>query len=168
MLGTRDSLNLASCLSSIDAVIGFTFIDYKTHPDLYSIVFGEGMLNDATSLILFLTIEKFTQEAGIITFTWKSPFIFVYNFVQNTLVSMLIGLIVGLLSTLIFKKYRFITNNMVHELVIFTICGYSTYIVAEVFHYSGVISLLMSAIILSKYNFYNLSDKSKLLTGYAT
>lgn len=45
---------------------------------------------------------------------------------------MTIGTMLGFLTTYFFKKFRFLSHNLIHELVIFVICGYSSYVVAEV------------------------------------
>ena len=50
---------LSSLFCSSDVVAAVSLIKYEEQPDLYSIVFGEGIVNDAVALILFQTMTGF-------------------------------------------------------------------------------------------------------------
>lgn len=41
-----------------DAIAALTLISSDKYPKLFSVVFGEGLLNDAVSIILFHSIQK--------------------------------------------------------------------------------------------------------------
>jgi len=41
-------------------VAAISLINYDEQPKLFSIVFGEGIINDAVSIILFNTVTKYT------------------------------------------------------------------------------------------------------------
>lgn len=43
----------AAALSSKDSFLASTMVDHHAHPILFHIIFGEGIINDASSLILF-------------------------------------------------------------------------------------------------------------------
>ena len=51
---------MCSLLSSSDVVAAVSLISYEKEPNLYSIVFGEGITNDAVSIILFNTVKRYT------------------------------------------------------------------------------------------------------------
>jgi NhaP-type Na+/H+ or K+/H+ antiporter len=49
-------LLITSILCSSDTVAAVSIIDYAQQPKLFSCIFGEGVVNDAVSIILFNTI----------------------------------------------------------------------------------------------------------------
>lgn len=51
---------LAALISAIDPVSTLTLFKLlKVHPDLHNILFGESVLNDAVSIIIFRSIQRF-------------------------------------------------------------------------------------------------------------
>lgn len=59
-LSKQEALLMCSLLSSSDVVAAVSLISYEKEPNLYSIVFGEGITNDAVSIILFNTVKRYT------------------------------------------------------------------------------------------------------------
>ena len=51
-----EKILLAASLSSKDSFAGATMIDHHKFPNLFSLIFSEGLINDATSLALFTGI----------------------------------------------------------------------------------------------------------------
>ena len=47
------SMMVSSLLCSSDVIAAISIIKYDQQPKLYSIVFGEGIVNDAVAMILF-------------------------------------------------------------------------------------------------------------------
>jgi len=59
-------LLLCSLMCSSDVVAAISLIDSAEQPKLFSVVFGEGVSNDAVSIILFNTVlKKFKNGATI-------------------------------------------------------------------------------------------------------
>ena len=73
------------------------------------------------------------------------------------LISFVIGAIFGLASSLFLKYFRSFTHNAINQAVILLSFAYISYIVSELFHESGIISLLVCGIFQAHYAFYNLS-----------
>jgi len=46
---------------SSDVIAAVSLIDKKTKPKLFSVVFGEGIVNDAVSIILFNAVLNFAK-----------------------------------------------------------------------------------------------------------
>jgi len=63
-------------------------------PLLYSLVFGEGVVNDATSVVLFNAIQSFDLTNINAVIAWD----FVRNFLYLFLTSTMLGVLVSLLS----------------------------------------------------------------------
>ena len=59
-LTLREILLLCSLMCSSDVVAAVSLIDFQKEPKLFSMVFGEGITNDAVSIILFNTVFKYT------------------------------------------------------------------------------------------------------------
>ena len=53
---------MCSLLCSSDVVAAISLVSFSKQPDLYSIVFGEGITNDAVSIILFKTVMIYTSK----------------------------------------------------------------------------------------------------------
>jgi len=47
---------MGATLSASDVLAALTLVDEKETPRLHSILFGEGVLNDAVAILLFVTI----------------------------------------------------------------------------------------------------------------
>lgn len=90
-----------------------------------------------------------------------------YGFIKLGFFSIFIGVLFGVLSAYVLKKFRFLTVNPVIEVNLVFVFGYLAYSVAELFHYSGIISLLIAGVVMAKYSWYNLSPQAKQVTSIA-
>ena len=52
---------------------------------------------------------------------------------------------------------RFLVNTEITQVVITYLFGILSYVIAELFDMSGVITVLISGVMLAHYNFYNLT-----------
>ena len=59
-LNVRQILLMSSLVCSSDTVAALTIVKYSEQPKLFSLIFGEGILNDAVSIILFKTVLTYT------------------------------------------------------------------------------------------------------------
>jgi len=71
--------------------------------------------------------------------------------------SIIIGLITGLLLTYFLKQTEKLKEFPIRETSLIFLTGYFTYIISEVLHYSGTMSLFASAMIISHYAYQNIS-----------
>lgn len=55
-------LLMCSLLCSSDVFAAISYVNPADQPKLYSIVFGEGIINDAVTIILFNSVMKLTDE----------------------------------------------------------------------------------------------------------
>lgn len=63
-------LLFTALLCSSDVVAAVSIVDYTQQPKLYSCIFGEGVVNDIVSIILFNTVLQLQS----VTFEWTTPF----------------------------------------------------------------------------------------------
>ncbi len=154
-ISQSECLLLSSILCSVDLVSAISLLKYESQPSLFSIIFGEGLLNDAVSIILFNTVTQYTSATRFISF--KTPFNILIQFINNGFISVLYGLLFGLSNSYIFKRFRSLSKNPLIEILFILIFGYFSYIISELRGNSGIISLLVSALIMAQYSWYNLS-----------
>ncbi|KAK6911463.1 Cation/H+ exchanger [Dillenia turbinata] len=95
-----DYLAIGAIFAATDSVCTLQVLNQDETPLLYSLVFGEGVVNDATSVVLFNAIRNFdlTKIDARIALQFSG------NFLQLFLTSTLLGVLTGLLSAYIIKK----------------------------------------------------------------
>jgi len=57
-LDMDEILLFSATLCASDAVAALTMVKYEESPRLFSIIFGEGIVNDAVAIILFQTVRS--------------------------------------------------------------------------------------------------------------
>ena len=67
-LSTLEILLMCSLLCSTDVIAAVSLINPAEKPKLFSLVFGEGITNDAVSIILFNTVVNFSKQNKSINF----------------------------------------------------------------------------------------------------
>lgn len=163
---TEEIVIMCALLCSSDVIAAVSLLNPKTQPKLFSVVFGEGIVNDAVAIILFNTVVKFTTPDPI-TKTGKEfsgmaiPGV-AAEFVMLLAGSLVIGLAFGIICALNFKFLRSCTKSSIVESVLIFIWAYLSYIVSEMLGFSGIISLLTSGVFMASYAWYNLSVGGRL------
>ena len=158
-LSDAECLMMCALLCSSDVVAAISLISYDKQPRLFSIVFGEGIINDAVSIILFNTVLKYTAVTSVITAV--TPFKIMLNFLNLGLASIGIGVLFGLISSYILKSFRVFSQNPVSEAMIIFSFAYLSYVLGELVEASGIITLLTCGVVMAKYSWYNLSPQGK-------
>jgi len=168
-MSTIDILVVSALLCSADVVAAISIVKYEEQPRLFSIVFGQGVLNEAVAIILFNTTSGFTSkpDGKEKQFTWETPFEIIGSFLTLGIVSILIGLIFGILSSFVHKWVRDVAHSSIIETSLLFSFGYISYGFSELFHMSGIISLLTTAILMAQYTWYNLSPQGKHVSSVA-
>ena len=54
----------SATICATDSVAGLTMIKPDKYPKLFSVVFGEGMVNDAVAIIIFQSVENMKSAGG--------------------------------------------------------------------------------------------------------
>lgn len=149
---------ISSLLCSSDVIAAISIVKYEEQPKLFSIIFGEGIVNDAVALILFQTVAKVAEKfkEGDPNFPQMGASI-LGDFTILGIGSIGIGMIFGLVGSYILKKFRFLTHSAIKETLVIFSMGYLSYAVGEIVHVSGIISLLTSGVLMAHYGWYNLS-----------
>ncbi|XBH92826.1 hypothetical protein VPH35_083874 [Triticum aestivum] len=144
------------------------FQELGTDVNLYALVFGESVLNDAVAISLYRTMASMrTSSSG------QNIFLVILRFLENFVGSMSSGVGVGLISALISSTLPFVqlyaelgVENLHNlESCLFVLFPYFSYMLAEGLGLSGIVSILFTGIVMKRYTFYNLSEDSQRFTA---
>jgi len=144
---------MCALLCSTDVIAAISMVSYDEQPKLFSLLFGEGVVNDAVAIILFNSVTKFSDDE----LSLSTGGLIVLDFFVLSFCSLAIGLAYGCLSALMLKYLRMLTRDAIVECIILFSIGYLAYITAESFKQSGIISLLTTGVIMGQYTWYNMS-----------
>ena len=132
---------------------------------LNGLILGESLLNDAMALVMCRSIEeyfKLSQTEGeqleVTTF-----FMTVLTFITVFVGSIVLGSLCGTLTSL-FTKFTQIGSYPLLETSLFFLVSFSSYLLAEVCEFSGIVSVLFCGIFQAHYTQSNLSSESKQRT----
>ncbi|KAF9972951.1 monovalent cation:H+ antiporter, CPA1 (nhx1) [Actinomortierella ambigua] len=159
-LSMLDSMIFGSVLSATDPVtILAIFNQLKVDPKLYSVIFGESILNDAVSIVMFETLKKYKGEDFHLgnVLHGISTFFFVFS------VSLIIGVAIGLSAALALKRTNIYQYPGLESCII-ALMAYASYFFSNSIHLSGIVSLLFCGITLKHYAYESLSLRSRRTT----
>ena len=152
-------LLFSSVIASTDTVAAMTFIKEDQMPKLFSILFGEGVLNDAVCIVLYRILSNFDFENK--SFNFWTILSIVGSFLMMFFFSCFIGIGGGLLCSFLLKLLRRVHLNRVQETSLIVFFAFLTYLATEMLHFSPIIALLFCGIFMSHYAFYNLSFQAR-------
>lgn len=157
-----DALSVGATLSATDPItILSIFNAYKVDPKLYTIIFGESLLNDAISIVMFETCQKFHGKPAKLSSFLEA----IMSFILTFSVSLIIGFITGIIVALILK-HSLIRRYPHLESCLIVIVAYESYFFSNACHMSGIVSLLFCGITLKHYAHYNMSRKTQVTVKY--
>ena len=154
-----DALSFAAVISATDAVAALTFIHEDTEPKLFSILFGEGVVNDAVCIVIYKILTDFQREGG--QFSLSSVISMFGTFCSLFGWSFVIGLGMGIIGSLILKSLKKYSIGRQAECALICLFAYLSYILSEELELSPIIALLFNGIFNSHYSFYNLSFQAR-------
>lgn len=157
-----DALAVGATLSATDPVtILSIFNSYKVDPKLYTIIFGESLLNDAICIVMFETCQKFHGKNVEISSFFEGISLFLLTFTISTI----IGLIIGILIALVLKHSNIRRYPQI-ETCLVLLFAYESYFFSNGCHMSGIVSLLFCGITMKHYAYYNMSRRTQIATKY--
>ena len=155
-LSLNDCLLLASVLSATDTIAAITVIKETKYPKLHYILFGEGVLNDAVSIVLFRTVNSVTDEFGGLN--WLE---LIWGFALTTVLSIFSGIFVALSASWLLKRFPGLSNHPERECAIIILFGYLSYTISEILGLSGIMAIFFCGVFMGHYAWHNLSQKSQ-------
>ncbi|KAL4398295.1 hypothetical protein AHAS_Ahas01G0277600 [Arachis hypogaea] len=138
-----ECLMFGALISATDPVTVLSiFQELGTDVNLYALVFGESVLNDAMAISLYRTMSLVkTHPSG------QNLFMVVVRFLETFVGSMSAGLSIDSLQNL--------------ESCLFVLFPYFSYMLAEGLGLSGIVSILFTGMVMKHYTYSNLSRSSQ-------
>lgn len=163
--GFLDMLYFGALISPTDPLSILAILsDKAVDVNLYALIFGESVLNDAVALVLTGAIQKYgdsyTSSDG---FESEAFFRALGDFLRIFSLSLFVGAAMGCLTALLTKFTR-IRDFPLLESALFVLMSYSTFLLAEATELTGVVSVLFCGICQAHYTYNNLSEESRLRT----
>jgi sodium/hydrogen exchanger-like protein 6/7 len=132
-----DAISVGATLSATDPVtILAIFNSYKVDPKLYTIIFGESILNDAIAIVIFESAQK-AKAGGGLTLGIVGLFKGIGIFLSDFFGSLIIGIIVGILAAL-GLKYTYVRRYPKIESCLIVLIAYATYFFSQAIGKSGM------------------------------
>ncbi|TGO14587.1 hypothetical protein BTUL_0051g00530 [Botrytis tulipae] len=161
-----DAISVGATLSATDPVtILAIFNTYKVDPKLYTVIFGESILNDAIAIVLFETAQRYKEGGNAGTLGLLSLFEGIGIFLAVFFGSLIIGIIIGI-ATALGLKYTYVRRFPKIESCLIVLIAYASYFFSNGLHMSGIVTLLFCGITLKHYAYYNMSRRTQLTTKY--
>lgn len=138
-----EAISVGATLSATDPVTILAIFNlYKVEPKLYTVIFGESILNDAIAIVLFETAQKYAEsDAGSLTFLHLFEAIGVFLLVFFG--SMVVGVIVGIMTAL-GLKYTHVRRQPKIESCLIVLVAYASYFFSNGVLLSGKLKSYLS------------------------
>lgn len=163
-------LAFSALISSVDPVSALAcFSKLKVDPNLYYLVLGESLFNDAICVTVFRSASKYIglenpADGFVVTRS------IVVEFVAVCTLSITFGYLVGCLASLFFK-YSTSTQKGSHDRLvavsILLTMIYLPFLAAEALELSGIVSIVAASISLRRYAIKNVSAATKDCASFA-
>jgi len=132
----------------------------KVDPQLFYLVFGESVLNDAVGLVLFKTTSKLVGNEDSLEKVLGAILDFLLDFSVGFVGSMVMGLVAGMAIAL-FLKVVDMRHTPLLEVSLFFLVMYLPFFTAELMGLSGIVTILFTGISSRRYALYNLSEMTE-------
>ncbi|KAJ1509326.1 Sodium/hydrogen exchanger 9 [Coelomomyces lativittatus] len=156
-----ESLILGSLISSTDPVTILAMLPPETDRRLYMLIFGESALNDAVSIILYRFFSRLADPSLTLSFgqfclsLLESLYVFLGSFA--------FGVLSGFLFAKLTKHQKLTHEAEIYEVTMMLVFAYSSYLLAEIFGLTGIISVFFCGITMAHYAKPNLTTTSLLV-----
>ncbi|NXC40906.1 SL9A1 protein, partial [Penelope pileata] len=160
-IGLLANLLFGSIISAVDPVaVLAVFEEIHINELLHILVFGESLLNDAVTVVLYHLFEEFANFEQVTIIDIILGFL---SFFVVSLGGVFVGVIYGLIAAF---TSRFTSNIRVIEPLFVFLYSYMAYLSAELFHLSGIMALIASGVVMRPYVEANISHKSHTTIKY--
>lgn len=158
-----ECLVFSALISAVDPVAVLAiFQEVGVNKNLYFLVFGESLLNDAVTIVLYMMMVSFSKAEYI---TAEQVALGIAAFMCVSLGGLAIGIFMGVFTALITKHTEEV--RVVEPLAMLGV-AYLSYLLAEMVHFSGIISIIGCGIVQAHYASKNISSKSNTTVKYFT
>uniref|UniRef100_A0A8C5TFL4 Sodium/hydrogen exchanger n=1 Tax=Malurus cyaneus samueli TaxID=2593467 RepID=A0A8C5TFL4_9PASS len=163
--GLMDFLLFGSLISAVDPVaVLAVFEEVHVNETLFIIVFGESLLNDAVTVVLYKVFNSFVELGPAHIHATDYPLhLFLSSFFLVSLGGTAVGLLFAFLLALI---TRFTKRVRIIEPLFVFLLAYVAYLAAEMVSLSAILAVTFCGICCKKYVEANISQKSRTTVKY--
>nr|CAD7458062.1 unnamed protein product [Timema tahoe] len=159
-----DMFLFSALISAVDPVaVLAVFEEIHVNEILYIVVFGESLLNDAVTVVLYHMFEAYS-EMGPPNILFSDYMSGLASFFVVAVGGTIIGVVWGFLTALV---TRYTHEVRVIEPIFIFVMAYLAYLNAEIFHMSGILAITFCGITMKNYVEANISHKSHTTVKYA-
>ncbi|XP_051839289.1 sodium/hydrogen exchanger 9 [Antechinus flavipes] len=159
-----DCLFFGSLMSATDPVTVLAiFHELHVDTDLYTLLFGESVLNDAVAIVLTYSISIYSPKDNPNTFDAAAFFQSVGNFLGIFAGSFAMGSAYAVVTALLTKFTKLCEFPML-ETGLFFLLSWSAFLSAEAAGLTGIVAVLFCGVTQAHYTYNNLSSDSKMRT----
>ncbi|XP_052747015.1 sodium/hydrogen exchanger 7 isoform X5 [Bicyclus anynana] len=157
-----DTLYFGALISPTDPLTVLAiFSQLKVDVNLYAMIFGESVLNDAVALVLSGAIQNYEKRYSVDGGFEITAFLAaIGDFIGIFSLSLLVGALIGCLTALM-TKFTHVRDWPLLESALFVLTSYAAFLIAEVFELTGVVAVLFCGICQAHYTYNNLSADSR-------
>ncbi|KAM3934034.1 sodium/hydrogen exchanger 4 [Leptodactylus fuscus] len=158
------NLLFGSLISAVDPVaVLAVFEEISVNEQLYMMIFGESLLNDGITVVLYNIFISFVQMNTYEDIEAVDVLAGIGRFFMVGIGGVFFGIIFGFLSAFITRFTRNITS--IEPLLVFMF-SYLSYLSAEAFYLSGILAMTACAMTMKKYIEENISKNSSITIKY--
>ncbi|XP_066455487.1 sodium/hydrogen exchanger 9 [Eleutherodactylus coqui] len=159
-----DCLFFGSLMSATDPVTVLAiFHELHVDTDLYTLLFGESVLNDAVAIVLTYSISIYSPKENPNAFDAAAFFQCVGNFLGIFAGSFAMGSGYAVITALLTKFTKLCEFPML-ETGLFFLLSWSAFLSAEAAGLTGIVAVLFCGVTQAHYTYNNLSEECKLRT----
>jgi NhaP-type Na+/H+ or K+/H+ antiporter len=147
---------LAAVLSATDEVATLSLIKQKDHPKLGGVLFGEGVINDAFSIVMFRSVLEHHEAGNVTKIAGRA--------MELMFIAICLGIALGLVIAFILKQVPSLYVSPVRQTTIVLLGGYMCYGVSEALEVSGITTLFFCSITMAHYGWHSLSKAAQVST----
>ncbi|XP_065533833.1 sodium/hydrogen exchanger 4 isoform X2 [Lathamus discolor] len=163
-LDLLQNLLFGSMISAVDPVAALVvFEEASVNEQLYMMIFGESLLNDGITVVLYNIFIAFTQMHRYEEIESIDVFAGFARFFVVGLGGMLFGIVFGFVSAFM---TRFTHNVSAIEPLLVFMFSYLAYLSAETLYISGILAMTSCAVTMKKYVEENVSQNSYTTIKY--
>ncbi|XP_048246955.1 sodium/hydrogen exchanger 1-like isoform X2 [Haliotis rufescens] len=160
-------LIFAALIVAVDPVaVLAVFQEIGVNNVLYFLVFGESLLNDGVTVVLYQVMQTYnnlvSSGQGV---DGEQIGLGILKFFVVCFGGLALGVLAGVVTAVLTKYTRHV--KIAQPLIVYTM-AYLGFLLAELFEFSGIISIIGCGLVQVQYAFHNISDKSRTTVTYFT
>ena len=159
-------LMFSALISAVDPVAVLAVFDtVGANRALYYLVFGESLLNDGVTFVMYQGFKVFTvlsRETAAEVVEWDHYGLLMLSFITKPVCGIIIGFVNGLTSSF-FSKFSTEKSDFLQPLLNLLFAA-QAYIMAIMFGFSGILSLIAFGLTQQRYTFRNITNTAVVKT----